>query len=34
MPKSEIIQRISVEMRKGDLEIASMRRTTDGPDGI
>ena len=34
MPKPEIVQRISVDMRKGDLEITSMRRTTDGPDGI
>jgi len=34
MPKPEIVQRISVDMRKGDLEITSMTRTTDGPDGI
>ena len=34
MPEPEIVQRISEDMRKGDLEITSMTRTTDGPDGI
>lgn len=34
-PKLKIVQRISVEMMKGEVEVTRMRRRiTDGPGGI